>query len=522
MTEFMLTRRNLMQSLAALPLVGGTVAIAGNAVAQVSGKTLTLAIPNSPNTLDPINAVLQDPMVINQCIFENLVEYDVDGVLRPQLAKALPTISPDKLTYSFDLRDDVTFQNGKPMTSEDVKYSFESMLDKKRNAARRVIFETISKIETDGPHRVHITLSEPYAPWLSFLTKYMGIWPAGSREELGDEHFKLHPKGVGTGPAIFDEWVPNQYVRLKKNPNYWDKSLPHWDTLVVKFVPEDATRTAYLLTRQSDIVGAPSPRDFARLSKQPGITGASRATFGGWSSIMMNNAKAPFDDVNVRRAVNWAIDREKLAKFAFVGMVDPCTIPAARESWWFDSQANDMIGYDPEKAKSFLAQSKYAGNAAFEMVLPSTPYLLDLKDAAVAIQSQLQAIGITCTLKMVEPTAALGQAKKGEYQALLMNLTSPGEPTYLVGQNFRPNQPYSKVSGYADPMIGDLLKQAYAENDQAVLKPIYAKMLRKIAEDCPYAWLGFLNSANLWQSRVEDFKVNQGITMDVRSIGLKA
>lgn len=511
-----MTRRSLLQAVGTLPIVS---ALPSGASAQMSGKTLTLAIPNSPNTLDPINAVLQDPMVINQCIFENLVEYDVDGVLRPQLARALPTVSTDKLTYTFELRDDVTFQTGKSMTSEDVKYSFDSMLDVKRNAARRVIFEKIARVETDGLHRVHVILSEPYGPWLAFLTKYMGIWPAGSREALGDDYFKLTPKGIGTGPGIFEEWRPNQYVSLTRNPNYWDKGLPHWDRLVVKFVPEDTSRSAYLLTRQADIVGAPAARDYAAFVKRPGIKGAVRPTFGGWCTVWMNNAKPPFDDVNVRRAVNWAIDRDKLAKFAFFGMVDPATLPAPRQAWWYDEQADRSIGFDPDKAKHYLAQSKYGEGARFEMTLPATPYLLDLKDAAVAIQAQLKAVGITCELKMGEPIVILNQAKKGELQALLMNITSPGEPTYLIGQNFIAGQAYSKVSGYADPLIAQLLQQAYAENDQSALKPIYAQLLRKLAEDCPYAWLGFLNSANLWRSTVSDFKVNQGITMDVRAVG---
>lgn len=511
-----MTRRSLLQAAGTLP-IAGTLSFSG-AQAQMRGKTLTLAIPNSPNTLDPINAVLQDPMVINQCIFENLVEYDVDGTLRPQLARALPAISADKLRYTFELRDDVAFQNGKPMTSEDVKYSFESMSDVKRNAARRVIFEKIARVETDGPHRVHVILSEPYGPWLAFLTKYMGIWPAGSREALGDDYFKLTPKGIGTGPGIFEEWRPNQYVSLTRNPNYWDKSLPHWDRLVVKFVPEDTTRSAYLLTGQSDIVGAPAARDYAAFIKRPGIKGDLRPTLGGWCTIWMNNAKPPFDDVNVRRALNWAIDRDKLAKFAFFGMVDPATLPVSRQAWWYDEEADRTIGYDPDKAKHYLAQSKYADNARFDMTLPATPYLLDLKDAAVAIQAQLKAVGIACELKMGEPIVILNQAKKGELQALFMNITSPGEPTYLIGQNFVAGQAYAKVSGYTDPLIGQLLRQAYAENDQAALKPIYAQLLRKLAQDCPYAWLGFLNSANLWRNTIAGFKVNQGITMDVRGV----
>ncbi len=83
----------------------------------------------------------------------------------------------------------------------------------------------------DSPLRVRVHLKEPYAPWVYFLTKYMGIWPKDSREKLGDDHFKLKPVGVGTGPGMFEEWRPNEYVSLVRNPNYWQKDKPHWERL---------------------------------------------------------------------------------------------------------------------------------------------------------------------------------------------------------------------------------------------------------------------------------------------------
>jgi peptide/nickel transport system substrate-binding protein len=338
----------------------GPAAWLNQALAQSPGSKLTVAIPNSPNTLDPINAVIHDPMVITYMLYENLVDMDVDGNLYPQLAKAMPEISADKLTYTFDLRDDVVFHNGQPMTSEDVKYSFESMLDPNRKAVRRGIFTKIDKVVADSKYRVIITLSEPYSPWLAFLYKYMGIWPKDSREKLGDDHFRLHPTGVGTGPGMFQEWKPNESVVLKRNPNYWQKGIPHWDELVVRLIPEDSSRVAYLLTKQVDIIGAPPPRDFARLSKQKGITGGVRSTLGGWSVMLMNNTRPPFDDINFRKAVAYALDRKTLAEKAYFGMVDPCTVPAPPQGWWYDKAADSIITYDPDRAKDYLKKSKYA------------------------------------------------------------------------------------------------------------------------------------------------------------------
>src|SRR3954470_22428148 len=167
MTGQLMFRRRRMLELATLgPLGAVAVPSLRHALAQSNGKTLTVAIPAGPTTLDPINAVTHDPLVLTGAIFENLVEYDQDGVLKPQLAKALPDISADKLVYTFDLRDDVVFHNGQKMTAEDVKYSFDSLLDVKRGAARRGAFARIDRVEIDSPMRVRVHLKEPYSPWV--------------------------------------------------------------------------------------------------------------------------------------------------------------------------------------------------------------------------------------------------------------------------------------------------------------------------------------------------------------------
>ena len=131
-----------------------------------------------------------DSQILSQTIWENLTEFTIDGELTPRLAKALPTVSDDKLTYSFELRDDVYFQNGQKLTAEDVKYSFEYMLDPANKAGRRPVFSRLSHVEIDSPTRLRVILKEPFSPWIYFQTKHMGIWPAGSRETYGDDYFR--------------------------------------------------------------------------------------------------------------------------------------------------------------------------------------------------------------------------------------------------------------------------------------------------------------------------------------------
>ncbi|MBS7705626.1 ABC transporter substrate-binding protein [Chelatococcus asaccharovorans] len=479
------------------------------------GKTLTIVLPSNPITIDPINQLNHDAMVLGQTVFENLVEYDVDGVLRPQLAKASPTISADKKTYVFELRDDVTFQNGKKMTAEDVKYSFDYLLDPGNKAARRSLFTRITKVTVLAPDKVQFDLSEPYGPWLYFLTKYMGIFPAGSRKEHGDDYFKSRPAGVGTGFGIFEEWKPNDYISFKKNPNYWQKGLPHWDRLVVKMIPEDATRVAYLLTNQVDIISAPPPREFNRLKTMPGVTGGSRPTLGGALLMYTNTLKPPLDDVNFRKAISCAIDRKTIGEKVYYGLLEPSAVPAPSRGWWYNAEADKELGFNLDRAKEFLAKSKYPNGAELDISIQAEPYLLDTKDAAIFVQAQLAKIGVKVNLKVYEFSVLIQQAIRGEHQMALQVFMSPGEPSYIIQVCLTPDQVLSKSTGYNNPEMNALLAAAFAETEQEKLKDIYGKIQTLAARDAPLGVLGYVHASNLWRDTVKDFKVNQGLTMFV-------
>jgi peptide/nickel transport system substrate-binding protein len=514
-----LTRRRLLKATAAFGAAGLSGAWLREAQAGPDG-TLTVALSDNPLTCDPINMASHDSMILSQCIWENLVEFDINGVLKPQLAMALPEISPDKLVYAFELRDDVTFQNGQPLTSDDVKYSFEYMLDPAHKAYRRPIFNRLSHVETDGPHRLRVVLKEPYAPWLCFLTKHMGIWPAGSRDQYGDDYFRLSPKGMGTGPGIFEQWKPDDFISLVRNPNYWQKGKPGWERLVVKVVPEDATRVAYLLGGQADLIGAPPARDFSRLKTRPQIVGETRPTLGGWSVLMLNNARPPFDDINFRRALAHAVDRKTITEKIYYGLVETSAIPAPASGWWFDSEADKSRAYDLDKARSYLKQSNYPSGTSFDLMTSSVPYLLDAKDCVVFLQSEFAKLGIEVKLRLMDTAVVQAAMARGEYQAMFRNIMSPGEPTYMTMVNFTANQFMSKVSNYANPKVEELLRIVFAETDQEKLKPVYAELLRFLADESPYVWIGFFNATNLWRTRVKGFKPSRGLTINIRDVSL--
>src|SRR5262245_37976467 len=261
MPQGSMSRRAVLQGgLAAASMLG-----LPSAVRAAGDRTLVVAIPSNPTTFDPINQGNHDAMVVNQLIFENLLEIDGEGRRRPMLAKAMPAISEDRTEYLFELRDNVTFQNGQPFTAADVKYSYDYILDPANKALRRPVWTSIDSVEVVAPHKVRFKLKAPFRPMLDYMTKYMGIFPAGSREKFGNEVFQQKPEGLGTGPGIFVSARSNDFVEFRRNPNYWRKDIPAWERLRVRIISEDAARIASLMSGSVGIIGAPPARDYLRL-----------------------------------------------------------------------------------------------------------------------------------------------------------------------------------------------------------------------------------------------------------------
>ena len=510
-----LNRRTMFQTGAAagLGLLSPNLALGAD-------KTLTVALPNNPTTLDPIQISNHDAMAITNSIFENLLEVNLDGEPVPCLARAMPTISDDALTFTFDLRDDVVFQNGQKFTAEDVKYSYEYMLDPKNRSVRRTLFSPIERITIESPTRVVFKLKHPYRPWLQYMTKFMGIFPKGSREAVGDDAFKSAPVNLGTGSGVFVEWQPDTQIVLRKNANYWRRGVPDWDRVVAKIVPEDATRLAYLMTGQAQIISAPPPRDFVRLKTTPGIQTGSKVALGGMWFMQTNNRRAPFDDVNFRKAVSCAIDRKAIAQDVLYGLLDPTATPAPTSTSYHNARADEAIGYNLPRAKDYLARSKYASRPDFELLVPSIPYLFDAKDSAVVMQSQLAAAGIAMKVTLMEQPQILTRAIAGTQVACLLPLMAPSDPTFIIQICYTADQIMSKSSGYTSPALDAAIQESYRYTDSARLDPVLMKIQDILVEDCPNIWLGFVGVANAWRSEVTGFRPNTGLSMWLRDVKL--
>jgi len=486
-------------------------------VALGAGGTLTVGLPNNVATLDPINQSNHDSMAVTQVVFENLVEVDVNGEVKPMLAAGLPRVSADGLAWTFDLRDDVKFHNGQSLTAEDVKYSFDFVLDPNNKALRRPVWEPIKQVVVESPTRVRFEMNHPYAPWLRYMTKYMGIFPKGSREQHGADHFRNAPTGVGTGPGIFVQSRANDFVEFRRNPNYWRRNVPAWEKLVFRVVPEDSVRVAYLMANEAQVISAPPPRDFTRLRRLAGLQGDTKVALGSRCFIATNNLKPPFDDVKFRRAMSRAIDRQKVAEL-FYGLLDPSALPTPAKAWWFNKQASDSVDFDLDAAKKLLAESKYPNGASFDMIIPAEPYLLDVKDAALVVQAQLAKLNIKVNLQVLEATQVIREVINGNQTAAMVVFMSPPDPIFTIRSSFYPGQAVFKGSNYKNDELIALIDKSYAATTREQLKPIMDRIQTILADDCPNVNLGTAHAANLWRSTVKGFEVNTGLTMRVRDV----
>lgn len=513
----MTLRRRTM--LAAAP-AGLAAAILDPRVALGANGVLTIALPNNPSTMDPIQTSNHDGMAISNLVFENLLEVDLDGNPQPCLARALPTMSDDQLTMTFDLRDDVVFQNGVKFSAEDVKYSYDYMLNPANKSLRRAIMSPIQSVEIESPTRVVFKLNTPFRPFFQYQTKFMGIFPKGSREQHGDRYFANTPIGVGTGPGVFVEWVPNDRLVVRRNPNYWRKGLPAWERMIARIVPEDSARVAYLKTNEAQIISAPPPHQLTELAGTPGLAVGRKTALGGLYFMQTNCAKKPFDDENFRKAVSCAIDRVRISDEVFYGTVSASAVPAAAEAPWFNKEANAALSYDKARARAYLAKSRYPTGAEFDVMVPNPPYLIDTRDAAVVMQSMLAEIGIKMNIRSTEMPTALTAMTTGNHVATLIPLMAPSDPTFHINICYQPDQQQSKSSNWSNPELTALIAASYRETDPAKANPIYHKMQAILAEGCPHIWLGYVVVTNAWRKEVVDYAVNTGLTIMARDVKL--
>jgi peptide/nickel transport system substrate-binding protein len=433
------------------------LAITGPALAAPEGQ-ITWAVHTTlvPSWFDPAEMIQQTPFMVLYATHDALVKPMPGKNMAPSLAESW-SVSADGLVYDFVLRKGVKFHNGDPVTAEDVKFSFERY----RGTYAKTLKERVAAVETPDAGRVRIRLK---TPWPDFMTYYGGratgagwVVPKKYLEKVGDDGYKKAP--IGAGPYRFVSFTPGVELVLEAFDGYWRKA-PHVKRLVLRVVPDHATRVAALKRGDADIAYLVSGELAEEVRRTPGLTIKTVFPSNHWLTFADQfDPKSPWHDRRVRLAANLAIDRKTLNQAATLGFskVTHSIVPASFEFYW----QPPAYPHDPARAKNLLADAGYPSGfdaGDFSCDLQVCPW-------GEAMVNDLKAVGIRLKLRALErATFFKGIADKKIRGVVYLFLGSSGNAATWLESQAISGGTYA-YGGYPD--IDGLFREQANELDRA-------------------------------------------------------
>ncbi len=450
---------------------------------------LTVALPSEPATLDPHKGNTRYNYLFNSNMFEGLVLRNDQAELVPGLAESY-TVSPDGLTYTFNLRKGVRFHDGSPFTAEDVKFSLERATNPATKNPLLSFIRTIDKVEILGPNQVALRLKEKDAIFLKKLAFAGWIVPRDYMQSVGEDGFAKRP--VGTGPFRFVSRSINERIEMQAHEQHWGW-VPKVRHLVLRTVPEDAVRLGMLQTGEADIVAEMPPPLLDRINAIRGAKALSHPSGEiYWLVLNIKDAAkdSPLLNRQVRMALNHAIDRQAIITNVLRGQAELIPGALAPSVAAVDPQLKPYA-HDPALARKLLAEAGYPNGFRIDMYSSVGRYTLD-RDISLAIANQLKAVGIEVNLNLWDSAKWVGELPKKyypiSYQAFGNTIFDP-EGLMIFGV-------HSKAfwSFYRNEGVDKLIDESLSITDAAARDLHFQKIDRALHDDASHAFL--------WESKI--------------------
>lgn len=440
-----------------------------SAPAEPTDEALSIGFILEPTSLDFTQADgAAIPQVLLDNVYETLVGVDQDGVLVPRLAESWE-VSDDNKVYTFTLADGVTFSDGSEFTAEDAKFSLDRVQTDWLPAVKASM-EVVTSTEVVSPTELRVTLAQPSNSWLYAMTTRVGAM--FSTDGVAD----LANSPVGTGPYLFDTWTRGDSIVLTRNDDYWGEA-PAVQQVTFRYFKDATAMNSAMLTGGIDIVSTmQSPDTLAQFEGDPSFQIVQGATNG---EVMMtfNNGKAPLDDVRVRQAINYALDKQGLLDAAWAGYGTVIGSHVSPLDPWFVDLA-DKYPHDVEKAKALLAEAGQS-DLTLNLDLPPVPYAAA---AAPIIISQLAEAGITVNASEVTFPVWLDKVfAKADYDLTIINHVEPRDIATMWG-----NPEY--YTRYDNPEVTALFASGDAGTQEQYVAD-YTQAAEILADDAAAAWL---------------------------------
>ena len=522
------TRRRLWAALVTVVglTVAGAVAFAGGAgeAPEPEEDAMVIGIPNEPNSLDPHRFTSRMARKVGYLVYDPLVVQDPETLeYLPALATSWE-VSDDGLTWTFELRDDVVFHNGDPFTADDVKFTYERILDPATQATYALDdIGPLDRVEAVDDYTVRLHYREPYAPLLHYLA--LGQLQPMSRRAIEEQgaDFGTAPYGAGTGPFEFVEWRSGQDITLRRNESYnWGPPIyentgpPMIPRIEIRYIPDVEVSTVGMITGELDAVDFLPDRDVQTLYDDPDVVMNQVYLPGMGLYSAFNVTKPPFDDVAVRRAANHAIDKEAIIETVKVGnaLVGHGPIPFFFHG--FNENLEYYYPYDPDRANQILDEAGWEmgpdGVRVRDGERLSGLAIVRERDDYIAtaqmVQEMFAEVGIEIELQILEWGTLLDAIFAGEHNYTFMG-HGHGESDVVYTLFHSSNIGGFNLAHISDEYLDSLIEKQRVTPDLEER----AEILREIQEIVMLEkalWVPIYNDIQYWptNARIEGVKVH--------------
>ncbi len=459
-------------------------------------QTLVMVIESSPANLDPRVGTDAQSERIGNLIFDSLLERDDHFDLRPHLAERWEI--PDSQTYVFHLRRGVRFHDGRALTSRDVKWTFDSILEGNLRTPKASTYRFVGRIETPDEHTVVFRLKESYAPLLWNLSGgAIGIVPYGSGAELGRAP-------VGSGPFRFVSQAQDKEVVIERNPEYWGEP-PHIERVRFAVVPDTTTRVLELRKGSADVAINALTADMVAALRKEGKLEVLQAPGTIYNYLALNLKDPLLADVRVRRALAHAIDRRPILHYLWRDLARSANSLLPPEHWAYSAEV-PAYEYDPARARKILDDAGYQARDGVRFHLTmKTSTEESTRLLAAVLQQQLRQVGIALDIRSYEFATFYSDVVHGAFQLYSLRWIGGNEDPDIFEHVFHSASvpPRRANRGhYSNPKVDALIDEARREVNPEKRRLLYSQVQYLVAEDLPYIHLWYLDNVIVHSQRV--------------------
>jgi peptide/nickel transport system substrate-binding protein len=464
----------------------------------VPGDAIVVGSIGDASRLLPILATDSASGDIVGLLFNGLLKYNERLEIVGDLAESW-LVSDDGLTITFTLRPNARWHDGVPVTAEDVRFTYEKLVDPSVRTPYSSSYELVQSVEALDPRTVRVTYKEPFAPALE--SWMMGIIPRHllEREDLNTTRLLRQP--VGHGPYRFVRWKTGELVELAANHDYFEHR-PSIDRYLYRIIPDQATLFLELLTNGVDLSSL-TPLQYRRQTGGPFIERSYwkfRYPSFGFTYIGYNLQDPRFSDVRVRRAINQAIDKQAILDGVLYGLGAVATGPYPKESWAYHGDIAPAR-HDPPAARALLAEAGWIDRDGdgwldrdgqpFRFTLLTNQGNEVRRQVAELVQQQLKPLGIEVRIRIIEWSTFVHEfIDKRRFDAVLLGWSLSRDPDlYDLFHSSKTDEGEYNFVGYADPEVDRLLVEGRRTFDRTARQRIYRQVHRRLYEDQPYTFL---------------------------------